>query len=149
MLDEQDIRTFLHGTTRYFEVAAQQPAFVGSPYLMNADAPEMNEYTGVISVSGRRDGVVYFTAPRGMLTVLLMRMNESDVSHENMCDVVGEVANTIAGNARRDFGNQFLISVPAVLAGSVEKPQLPKGGQPIVIPINWRSHSARLVVCLK
>jgi chemotaxis protein CheX len=149
MLDEQDIRTFLHGTTRYFEVAAQQPAFVGSPYLMNTGAPEMHEYTGVISVSGRRDGVVYFTAPRGMLTVLLMRMNESDVSHENMCDVVGEVANTIAGNARRDFGNQFLISVPAVLAGSGEKPQLPTGGQPIVIPINWRSHSARLVVCLK
>ena len=149
MLDEQDIRTFLHGTTRYFEVAAQQPAFVGSPYLMNAGAPEMHEYTGVISVSGRRDGVVYFTAPRGMLTVLLMRMNESDVSHENMCDVVGEVANTIAGNARRDFGNQFVISVPTVLAGNGEKPQLPKGGQPIVIPINWRSHSARLVVCLK
>ncbi len=149
MLDEQDIRTFLHGTTRYFEVAAQQPAFVGSPYLMNPGAPEMHEYTGVISVSGRRDGVVYFTAPRGMLTVLLMRMNESDVSHENMCDVVGEVANTIAGNARRDFGNQFVISVPTVLAGNSEKPQLPKGGQPIVIPINWRSHSARLVVCLK
>jgi chemotaxis protein CheX len=149
MLDEQDIRTFLHGTTHYFEVATRQPAFVGSPYLMSPGAPEMHEYTGVISVSGRRDGVVYLTAPRGMLTVLLMSMNESDVSHENMCDVVGEVANTIAGYARRDFGNQFVISVPTVLAGSSEKPQLPKGGQPIVIPINWRSHSARLVVCLK
>ena len=109
----------------------------------------MHEYTGVISVSGRRDGVVYFTAPRGMLTVLLMTMNESDVSHENLCDLVGEVANTIAGNARRDFGNQFVISVPTVLAGGGSKPQLPRGGQPIVIPINWRSHSARLVVCLK
>jgi chemotaxis protein CheX len=116
---------------------------------MSPGALEMHEFTGVISVSGRRDGVVYFTAPRGMLTVLLMRMNESDVSHENMCDVVGEVANTIAGNARRDFGNQFVISVPTVLAGGGEKPDLPKGSQPIVIPINWRSHSARLVVCLK
>mgnify|MGYP003398904919 FL=1 len=149
MIDEREIRTFVHGTTRYFEVAAQQPAFVGSPYLMNPGPPETHEYTGVICVSGRRDGVVYFTAPRGMLTVLLMRMNESDVSHENMCDVVGEVANTIAGNARRDFGNQFVISVPTVLAGNSGKPQLPKDGQPIVIPINWRSHSARLVVCLK
>jgi len=149
MLDEQAIRTFLHGTTRYFEVAAQQPASIGSPYLMSHGATELYEYTGVISVSGRRDGIVYFTAPRGMLTVLLMRMNESDVSHENMCDVVGEVANTIAGNARRDFGNQFLISVPTVLTGGGEKPQLPIGSQPIVIPINWRSHSARLVVCLK
>lgn len=149
MLDEQAIRTFLHGTTRYFEVAAQQPASVGSPYLMAPGGQELHEYTGVITVSGRRDGIVYFTAPRGMLTVLLMRMNESDVSHENICDVVGEVANTIAGNARRDFGSQFLISVPTVLAGDGAKPRLPAGSHPIVIPINWRSHSARLVVGLK
>ncbi len=149
MLDEQAIRTFLYGTTRYFEVAAQQPASVGSPYLMSHDATELYEYTGVISVSGRRDGIVYFTAPRGMLTVLLMRMNESDVSHENLCDIVGEVANTIAGNARRDFGNQFHISVPTVLTAGGEEPRRPIGSQPIVIPINWRSHSARLVVCLK
>jgi chemotaxis protein CheX len=149
MLDEQAIRTFLHGTTRYFEVAAQQPASVGSPYLMAPGELELHEYTGVIAVSGRRDGIVYFTAPRGMLTVLLMRMNESDVSHENICDIVGEVANTIAGNARRDFGNQFMISVPTVLAGAGKKPQLPAGSHPIVIPINWRSHSARLVVALR
>lgn len=149
MLDEQAIRTFLYGTTRYFEVAAQQPASVGSPYLMSHGATELYEYTGVISVSGRRDGIVCFTAPRGMLTVLLMRMNESDVSHENMCDLVGEVANTIAGNARRDFGNQFQISVPTVLTGGGDEPKPPIGSQPIVIPINWRSHSARLVVCLK
>jgi chemotaxis protein CheX len=148
MLDEQAIRTFLHGTTHYFEVAAQQPASVGSPYLMASGELELHEYTGVIAVSGRRDGIVCFTAPRGMLTVLLMRMNESDVSHENICDVVGEVANTIAGNARRDFGNQFMISVPTVLTGGGNKPQLPAGGRPMVIPINWRSHSARLVVAL-
>jgi chemotaxis protein CheX len=148
MLDEQAIRTFLHGTTRYFEVAAQQPASVGSPYLLAPGELELNEYTGVISVSGRRDGIVCFTAPRGMLTVLLMRMSESDVSHENICDIVGEVANTIAGNARRDFGNQFMISVPTVLAGGDKKPQLPAGSHPMVIPINWRSHSARLVVAL-
>jgi chemotaxis protein CheX len=149
MLDEQEIRTFLYGTTQYFEVAAQQPASVGSPYLMAHGAPEINEYTGVISVSGRRDGIVYFTAPRGMLTVLLMRMNESDVSHENLCDLVGEVANTISGNARRDFGNQFVISVPAVFVGRSEQVRPPNGCSSIVIPINWRSHSARLVVCLK
>jgi hypothetical protein len=34
MFDEHEIRTFVYGTTRYFEVAAQQPATVGSPYLV-------------------------------------------------------------------------------------------------------------------
>src|SRR5215510_9420380 len=98
MFDETELRTFVTGTTRYFEVATQQPATVGSPYLVTQGAPDVAEYTGVIKVTGRRDGIVYFTAPRGMLVVMLMKMNESDVSHDNLCDLVGEVANTISGN---------------------------------------------------
>jgi chemotaxis protein CheX len=84
-----------------------------------------------------------------MLTVLLMKMNESNVSHENLCDLVGEVANTISGNARRDFGNQFAISVPTVVSGASTSVQPPADCRPVVIPIHWRSHSAKLVVCLK
>jgi len=149
MLQEQELKTFVDGTTNYFEVAAQQPATVGSPYLVTEGAPAMHEYTGVISVSGRREGIVYFTAPKAMLTVLLMKMQENDFSHENMRDLVGEVANTISGNARRDFGSEFVISVPSVLAGErAELPVVP-GARSFVIPINWRSHSAKLVVTLK
>jgi len=147
MLREEELKTFVDGTTRYFEVAAQQPATIGSPYLLEGDLA-VHDYTGVISVSGKREGVVYFTAPRAMLTVLLMKMQESDFSHENMRDLVGEVANTISGNARRDFGHDFVISVPNVLAGG--RPEIPHaaGIRSFVIPINWRSHSAKLVVSL-
>ncbi len=65
-----------------------------------------------------------------------------------MRDLVGEVANTISGNARRDFGRDFIISVPSVLAG--ERPDIPlkAGTRSFVIPINWRSHSAKLIVSL-
>jgi chemotaxis protein CheX len=149
MIEEQEIRTFVFGTTQYFEVAAQQPAALGSPYLVTQGVPEFHEYTGVISITGRREGIVYFTAPRGMLTVMLMKMNESNVSHENLCDLVGEVANTISGNARRDFGNDFTISVPNVVVGNGQDIQPPPDCRPMVIPINWRSHSAKLIVCLK
>lgn len=148
MLEEQDIRAFVYGTTNYFEVAAQQAASVGSPFLVTQGAPEIHDYTGVISVSGRRSGIVYFSAPRGMLTVLLMKMNESNVTHENLRDLVGEVANTISGNVRRDFGKDFVISVPTVVTGNSEPIALPPDCRPVVIPINWRSHAAKLVVCL-
>ena len=116
MLYEQELKTFVDGTTNYFEVAAQQPASIGSPYLMEG-SPSVHEYTGVINISGKREGVVYFTAPKAMLTVLLMKMQENDFSHETMRDLVGEVANTISGNARRDFGRDFVISVPSVRLG--------------------------------
>jgi chemotaxis protein CheX len=138
MLQEQELKTFVEGTTNYFEVAAQQPASIGSPYLMEG-TPAVHDYTGVINISGKREGVVYFT-------VLLMKMQENDFSHETMRDLVGEVANTISGNARRDFGRDFVISVPSVLAG--ERPDLKPGTRCFVIPINWRSHSAKLIVSL-
>ena len=148
MLKEAEIRTFIEGTTNYFEVAAQQAASVGSPYLVTDGKPGAYEYTGVIGISGARRGIVYFTAPRGMLTVLLMRMNETDSSNENIKDLVGEVANTISGNARRDFGKTFQISVPTVVANEPEKVTTPFA-RSYVIPINWRTHSAKLVVCLE
>ena len=37
---------------------------------MTDGKPGAYEYTGVIGISGARKGIVYFTAPRGMLTVL-------------------------------------------------------------------------------
>jgi chemotaxis protein CheX len=103
----------------------------------------------LISIAGKRRGVVYFTASRPMLTVMLMRMGETELTQENMCDLVGEVANTISGNARRDFGKDFMISVPSVHAGDPEKVVTPENLRSFVIPINWRSHSAQLVVCLE
>jgi chemotaxis protein CheX len=147
LLKEAEIRTFIEGATNYFETTAQQSASVGSPYLVMDGKPGAYEYTGVISISGTRKGIVYFTAPRGMLTVLLMRMQETDTSDENIKDLVGEVANTISGNARRDFGKNFVISVPVVIAHD-EKVTTPHS-RAYVIPINWRTHSAKLVVCLE
>ncbi len=107
MLKEAEIRTFVEGTTNYFEIAGQQAASVGSPYLVTDGKPGTYEYTGVIGISGARKGIVYFTAPRGMLTVLLMRMQETDCSEETIKDLVGEVANTISGNARPRFRQEL------------------------------------------
>ena len=148
MFKEAEIRTFIEGTTNYFETSAQQSATVGSPYLVTDGKPGAYEYTGVIGISSARKGIVYFTAPRGMLTVLLMRMQETDTSDENIKDLVGEVANTISGNARRDFGKNFNISVPVIIAHDLEKVKTPYA-RSFVIPINWRTHSAKLVVCLE
>ena len=39
MLKEAEIRTFIDGTTNYFEISAQQSATVGSPYLVTDGKP--------------------------------------------------------------------------------------------------------------
>ena len=117
MMTKVELETFVEGTTHYFATAANQPASVGSPYIVQEGQPTVQEFTGLISIAGKRRGIVYFTASRPMLTVMLMRMGETELTQENMCDLVGEVANTISGNARRDFGKDFMISVPTVHRG--------------------------------
>ena len=149
MLTEAEIKTFIDGALHYFAVSARQPVAVGSPYLITDGAPTVHEYTGIIGVAGRRKGAVCFTAPRSMLMVLLMRMNETDTSETNMKDLIGEVANTISGNARRDFGKEFVISVPTVMETAGGKFRPPVTARPFIIPLNWRSHSAKLIVCLE
>jgi len=149
MMSDSELATFVEGTTRYFETIGHQPASVGSPYLVDNGKPTVHEFTGMINIAGKRRGVVYFTASRSMLTVLLMRMGETELTEENMADLVGEVANTISGNARRDYGTDFMISVPQVTTGHADQVVLPDGARSIVIPINWRSHAAHLVVCLE
>ena len=149
MLDAEEVRTFVQGTVHFFETATGHPATVGSPYLCIDKSAVVQDYAGVIGISGNREGKVYFTAPRGMLSVMLMCMNETDTGEQNVRDLVGEVANTISGNARRDFGKDFMISVPTVVAGDPEKVVTPDNIRSFVMPINCRSHSAQLVVCLE
>jgi chemotaxis protein CheX len=145
---EAEVSVFVDSVLHYFITTVQQVAECGTPYLALARTPEISDYTGMIRISGQREGVVFFTAPKSMLCVMLMRMQETDMSHDNLCDLVGEIANTLSGNARRDFGPQFRISVPSVVCGRETEVAYPANTRPIVIPIEWRTYRARLVVCL-
>ena len=83
---------------------------------VSLEIPDGDVY-GIIGISGNNSGIVYFTAPRILLAHMLESIKEPDLSEDNMTDLVGEVANTIAGNARSEFGEQFQISVPIVIRG--------------------------------
>jgi len=80
--------------------------------------------------------------------VMLMRMQETDISDSNLRDLVGEVANTLSGNARKDFGRSFVISTPSVVTGAAANIGYAADTRPIVVPIDWRTYHANLVVCL-
>jgi chemotaxis protein CheX len=146
---ETEVGVFVGGVLHYFGATVQQAAQCGTPHLALGERPEISDYTGVVQVTGKRVGLVAFTAPKSMLSVMLMRMQETDMSHENLCDLVGEITNTLSGNARRDYGQQFKISVPAVVVGRDGKLDYPQASRPIVIPIEWRNYHARLIVCLQ
>jgi len=76
-------------------------------------------------------------------------MGEKDVTSDHLCDLVGEIANTIAGNARQAFGAEFMISVPVVIKGEPDKVSLPKNTRCVVIPTKWKFYQSIIVVALE
>lgn len=148
-MDEKELRVFIDIVNQYFERQTGRLPDMGSPYLGEPSALPIYDFTGVIGISGERQGCVYFTARRDLLRQLLLHVGESDVSDANLSDLVGEVANTISGNARRHFGPDFLISVPVIVAGSANAIQVPRTVKAYILPLRWHKLEATLVVSLK
>lgn len=148
-MTDDDLQVFIDGVQRYFQLTPNNDLRIGTPYLASNKKPTALDYTGIIGISGNSKGCVYFTAPKIMLTHLMMGFGEQDTSEENIVDLVGEVANTISGNARGELGKDFMISVPVVVSGPPPQIHLPVELRSYVIPITWRSYQAAVVICLQ
>ncbi len=148
-MDEEQLRVFVGLVQQYFERQTGRQADVGSPHLGEATALPMYDFTGVIGISGSRQGCVYVTARRELLRALLLQIGETDVSEHNLADMAGEVANTLAGNARVHFGSEFMISVPVIVQGGAAAIQVPRNVKAYIIPLRWHKHEAALVVSLQ
>ncbi len=137
-INEEDIKILIEGTVKFFATLVDSSAEVLAPYLVPHKGAPMMDYTGVIDINGSRTGCIYFTAPSALLRHVLVKHGRTDISNEIMADVVGEVANTISGNARRAFGHDFLISVPRVFAGTSPAGALALSDRAFIVPIAWR-----------
>jgi len=146
-INEEEIRVFVTAIDRYFSQVTSEKATVRGAYLNQNDAvPPNYGFTGLITMSGEYHGCIYFSAPRAMVRHVLIAMQESDHSNENLLDAVGEVANTIAGNARKYFGETMEISVPITILGEPTSIRAPVRARPYVIAIDWRNYAASLVI---
>ena len=148
-MDEEELRAFIEIVNQYFERQTGRLPELGNPYLGDPAALPMYDFTGVIGISGARPGCVYFTAHRDLLRELLLHVGESTLSDENLSDLVGEVANTISGNARRVFGPEFMISVPVVVAGAAQAIQVLRNVKAYILPLRWHKREAALVASLQ
>ena len=147
-MDDQDIQVFITGVRRYFESLKPDSGVVIEPPFIKDQERPLLEYTGIIEISGKAHGAVCFTADGLMLKNILAFLNGSPGSKEILCDLVGEIANTLSGNAREEFGRDFLISVPVVATANDSTFRFPEDARNYVIPIIWQSEKAYLLVCL-
>ena len=65
-----------------------------------------------------------------------------------MKDLLGEMANTISGNARTEFGSEFIISPPQIVESAPSVSYLPRDRQSYITPFTWRGYKAVIGICI-
>lgn len=148
-MNDEKLAVFVDGVTHYFETISNQTPSVGTPFLIDNINNYLMDYTGIIGISGNQKGSVFFSAPEKLLIHLLNKLGIFSTQSEKLMDLVGEVSNTISGNARREFGDEFLLSVPLVLKGKSDEIAITKTVEIYVIPIVWSHQNANLIINLE
>lgn len=148
-MEDADIQVFIASARRYFESIDANPILVIEPPFIKDRAEHFLEYTGIIGISGKSRGAVCFTANGSMLFSILTLLKDERSDEAAKRDLVGEIANTLSGNAREEFGNEFLISIPVVAIGRQIAFHFPSDTRNYVIPLSWHSQTAYLLVCLE
>jgi chemotaxis protein CheX len=144
---DRDVQVFIRCVRHYFEtVTGTKDVSIEPPFLKDGEDVVLG-FTGIIGISGEHKGAIFVSCAASMLDALLRNIGEAEPDVELRQDMVGEIANTISGNLRREFGKNFLISVPIVVRGAGVV--FPKSTRNIVIPLNWQGSTASVIVCLE
>jgi chemotaxis protein CheX len=145
-LSESDLRMFIDSVTRYFAVTSRTPPQIAAAYL-GTDAVATHDFNGIVTFSGRFSGQVIVSLPAAALRELLLMQQETDLSEGNLLDAVGEIANTLAGNARQALGTGLEISVPVTQRGRAGRPARARP-HPYVITFRWNTYPGMVCVDL-
>ncbi|MDB5964842.1 MAG: hypothetical protein JWQ72_1342 [Polaromonas sp.] len=143
-LNETDLRLFVDSIKRYLLVTTRQEPQLTSAFLGTGDV-EGHEFNGIVSFSGSYNGQVVVSMPGKLVREILLLQQETNLSDGNLLDAVGEIANTLAGNARKTLGPDLQISVPVKIQGSHGiRTRVRK--HPYVITLRWNHHAAMVCV---
>ena len=120
-LRASDIKIFSDAAMTFFSQTTGHKAAVRTAYMLErVETVVWNDFQGRIELGGAYCGSVTFSAPRGLLTYVLLKMGESSYTDASYRDIVGEIANQMSGYARRYFGECMDISPPKVITQDVK-----------------------------
>lgn len=148
MVKVEKLGVFLSSISSFFAQIDDSPVAIDTPYLNHNKSAVGYDYSGIIKITGPLEGCVYVSAPSTMLREVMKVMGEPDSSMTMMKDLLGEMANTISGNARTEFGSDFIISPPKIVEGAPSISYLPKDRHSYVTPFTWRGYEAVIGICI-
>ena len=145
-MEEYILKVFSKSTLRYFDAVAEGGATLGTPYLGGDTESAGLGFSSVIGISGTYRGNIYYTASREKLNALLPLLGEKTPDDTLCAELVGEITNTISGNAREQLGGGFMISTPFILEARPLFVHPSRNAALYVLPISWRQFSSRLLI---
>ncbi len=143
-LHENDLKLFVDSIRHYLKVTTRQEPHITSAFLGTGDV-EGFEFNGIVTFSGSHNGHVVVSMPGKLVREILLLQHETDLGDSNLLDAVGEIANTLAGNARRALGAELQISVPIKLQGA-HGIKAKVRQHPYVITLRWNHYAAMVCV---
>lgn len=146
---DQVLSSLIASATRFFRGAGDEAPIVGStsPLLPGRAGEVLLDLAARIDVSGDQHGVIVFSLETRLAEALARRLG-AQPTPAACADITREAANTVVGNARRELGANFRISVPTLLEGRPDELPLGRVGEARVVGFDWRGGHAYLVVCL-
>jgi chemotaxis protein CheX len=110
---------FVNSVRSVFATMVKVATTVERPHLKNMPEPNY-DVSGIIGFSGDIVGsvVVSFQASCAMKLVEAFAQMPLEMGTPDFCDAVGELANMVAGAAKKDLGAAASITVPNVIIGA-------------------------------
>lgn len=149
-MDVKFINPFVGSITNVFETMLKTNVVLGRPMLKKADLVTA-EVSGIIGLSGDVQGSVVLSFPGNVAGKIASKFAgvEMTVNSEDFADAIGELANMVAGNAKKDFaGYDVSISLPSVIIGPGHTVSQSKASPFLVIPCQTEMGSFNVEVAL-
>jgi chemotaxis protein CheX len=135
-MDVRFINPFIAAINNVFKTMLNTGVTIGKPMLKNA-VLESADVSGVIGLSGDVQGCVVLSFPRLVARKVAptFASTDLDIGHPDFADAIGELANMVAGNAKKDFtGYKVSISLPSVITGAGHSVSQSKASPFLIIP---------------
>jgi len=147
----EHINPFIQATIHSFETMIGMVAKPEKPYLKKGSGISY-DVSGVIGLSGEAKGSVVISFPEETaLKVVSAFVGETiDKLNDDVTDAVGELANIVAGSAKKNLTDfKITISLPTVVLGAEHSIFEPKDVLSMIIPFKCEAGNFDVAVNLK
>lgn len=130
------INPFLTATVDTFHRMLTMKVSPGKPHLY-AEEKNIKDISGVIGLSGSLKGAVVIGMPQEVALASVQKLvgTTHDTLDAEVSDALGELANIIAGYAKKYFqGEDIQIALPTVVFGPQHRVAMPSDVPVVVIP---------------